>query len=275
MHFNSRLARRHVRRILMISASFTAFGLQPVAAQELDLSGNNAVPQPETQAPQTQVPHFLPGSLSAEMDPATSAVGTGWSGYNGATDTPVFTSTAEVWIVPRVSLVAGLGTTTQPGPVSERAQGGARVLILDQQHHGVNAGVGFMYRKDRFTNEDGMLEWSAMVSRRFGATLAVANIIYAQDGEGDDREGEIRVVGVHDLGSGLHLGLDNRVRESLGSSDPHRAQHSNPTLEFNAGPLLAYTIGRWSLMTEAGVSGQKVDRLHTGMLILGGLGASF
>ena len=209
------------------------------------------------------------------MDPATSAVGTGWSGYNGATDTPVFTSTAEVWIVPRVSLVAGLGTTTQPGPVSERAQGGARVLILDQQHHGVNAGVGFMYRQDRFTNEDGMLEWSAMVSRRFGATLAVANIIYAQDGEGDDREGEIRVVGVHDLGSGLHLGLDNRVRESLGSSDPHRAQHSNPTLEFNAGPLLAYTIGRWSLMTEAGVSGQKVDRLHTGMLILGGLGASF
>jgi hypothetical protein len=270
MHFNSLLAGRHTRRFGIVSISFTAFGLQVAAAQEMEVSRDN-VSQPTV----AQVTHFLPGSLNSEMDPSTMAVGTGWAGYNSATNAPVFTSTAEAWIVPRFSLVAGFGTTPQPGATSVRAQGGARVFVLDQQRHGVNAGIAFLYRQDRFANEDGMLEWSAMVSRRFGATLALANLVYAQDGEGDDREGEIRLIGMHDLGSGLHLGLDNRVRRSLGSSDPHRSQHSNPTLEFNAGPLLAYTMGRWSLMSEAGISGQKVDRLRTGMLVLGGVGASY
>ncbi len=256
----------------MVSVTFMVFAIRLATAhgQTLDVSRDNGLA-----LPQARVPHVLPGALSAEIDPATAAVGTGWAGYNSASAIPVFTSTAEAWIVPRVSLVAGFGTTTQPGTVSVRAQGGARVFVLDQQRHGVNAGVGFLYRQDRFANEDGMLEGSVLVSRRFGATLAVANFIYAQDGEGDDREGEIRLVGLHDLGSGLHLGLDNRVRTTLGSSDPHRAQHSNPTLEFNAGPLLAYTVDRWSVMAEAGVSGTKVDRLNTGMLVLGGVGAAF
>jgi hypothetical protein len=52
-------------------------------------------------------------------------------------------------------------------------------------------------------------------------------------------------------------------------------EHSNPTFEFNAGPLLAYSMGRFSLVGEAGISGQKVDRLHTGVLVLGGLAAAF
>jgi hypothetical protein len=103
----------------------------------------------------------------------------------------------------------------------------------------------------------------------------MVNFVYAQDGEGDDREGELRVVGLHDFGTRLHLGLDGRVRTSLGSSDPHRVEHSNPTFEFNAGPLFAYSMGRFSLVSEAGISGQKVDRLRTGVLVLGGLAAAF
>jgi hypothetical protein len=270
MHFNSLFAGRHARRFLIVLASLTAFGLPAAAAQEMDVS-REAVDRPAPPQPA----HFLPGSITAEMDPATTAVGTGWAGYNGATNTPVFSSTAEAWIVPRFSLMGGFGTTPQPGKVSARAQGGARLLLLDQHRHGVNAGVGFLYRQDRFANEQGMLEWSAMVSRHFGATLALANLVYAQDGEGDDREGEIRLIGDRDLKRGFHVGLDGRLRKSLGSSDPHRAQHANPTFEFNAGPMLAYTISRWSVMAEAGISGQKVDQLRTGTLVLGGVGASF
>jgi hypothetical protein len=273
MHLNSLFAGRYHRRFLTTSAALVAFGLTTAAAEELpkmDVS-REAVDD----LAQPQAPHFLPGSITAEMDRATSAVGTGWAGYNGATDTPVFSSTAEVWLVPRFSLLAGFGTTPQPGKVSARAQGGARLLVLEQRHHGVNAGVGFLYRQDRFANEEGMLEWSAMVSRHFGATLVLANLVYAQDGEGDDREGEIRLVGMQDLKRGFHVGLDNRLRKSLGSSDPHRAQHANPVFEFNAGPMLAYTISRWSFMMEAGISGQKVDQLRTGTLVLGGVGASF
>jgi hypothetical protein len=240
------------------------------AEQELELSRENVTIETPIRAA-----HFLPGVLDAEMDAATTAVGTGWAGYDGATKNPVVQATAEAWVVPRLSFTAGFGSTTQPGDVRLRAQGGARVMVLDQRRFGVNAAVGFLYRQDRFANEEGMLEWSAMFSRRFGATLALANFIYAQDGEGDDHEGEIRMVGLHDFGARLHVGLDTRVRTSLGSSDPHRAEHSNPTLEFNAGPLLAYSVGRFSVMTEAGISGQKVDRLNTGISVMGGLGAAF
>jgi hypothetical protein len=34
-------------------------------------------------------------------------------------------------------------------------------------------------------------------------------------------------------------------------------------------------MGRFSLVSEAGISGQKVDRLRAGVLVLGGLAAAF
>ena len=277
MQLDSQKSGRHVRWVSTVLAGFTAFGLRAAIAQAQGPAEQNIdVLDDNVQAKlQGRSQHFLPGGLSVEMDAGTSAVGTGWAGYNSASSMPVFNATAEAWIVPRVSLVAGFGSTPQPGTGSLRAQGGARVLVLDQGRHGVNAGLAFVYRQDRFTNEGGMLEWSAMLSRRWGADMAIANLAYAQDGEGDDHEAEIRLVGVRDLGGGLHVALDNRVRTLLSSSDPHRAQHSNPTLEFNAGPLLAYTVGKFALATEAGVSGQKVDRLRAGVLVLGGMGASF
>jgi hypothetical protein len=252
------------------AGSLALLGTPAQAEQELELSRENVpIERPNRAA------HFLPGALDAELDSATTAVGAGWGGYDGATKNPVANATAEAWVIPRLSFTAGFGSTTQPGDVRLRAQGGVRVMLLDQRRFGVNAAVGFLYRQDRFANEEGMLEWSALLSRRFGATLALANFVYAQDGEGDDREGEARVVGLHDFGTRLHVGIDTRVRTSLGSSDPHRAEHSNPTLEFNAGPLLACSVGRFSVMTEAGISGQKVDRLNTGILVMGGLGAAF
>jgi hypothetical protein len=252
------------------AGSLVLVGTPVQAEQELELSRDNVTIETPIRAA-----HFLPGALDAEMDSADTAVGTGWAGYDGATKNPVVQATAEAWVVPRLSFTVGFGSTTQPGDVRLRAQGGVRVMLLDQGRFGVNAAVGFLYRQDRFANEEGMLEWSALFSRRFGDTLALANFVYAQDGEGDDHEGEIRVVGLHDFGTRLHVGLDTRVRTSLGSSDPHRAEHANPTLEFNAGPLLAYSVGRFSVMTEAGISGQKVDRLNTGISVLGGLGAAF
>ena len=262
-----------VRSVCLYSfavSSLIVLGSPARAAQELELSREKVTNETPARAA-----HFLPGAFDAEMDVTTTAVGGGWGGYDGATKNPVVSATAEAWIVPRLSFTAGFGSTTQPGEVRLRAQGGVRVMLLDQRHNGVNAAVGFLYRQDRFANEEGMLEWSALFSRRFGATLAIANFVYAQDGEGDDHEGEVRAVGLQDFGMRLHIGLDSRVRASLGSSDPHRAEHSNPTFEFNAGPLLAYSMGRFSLMSEAGISGQKVDRLRAGVLVLGGLVAAF
>jgi hypothetical protein len=262
---------RELSRNVLIFAATLGIGLPTAAAQEVELSEQQTVGE-DTPAGTS---HVLPGALSAELDPNVQAVASGWGGYDGATSNPVATATAEVWLIPRLSLMAGFGSTTQPGEVRLRAEGGLRLMVLDQRRHGINATLGFVYRQDRFANEEGTLEWSALFSRRFGATLALARLLYAQDGEGDDHEAEIRVAGLHDIGRKLHVGVDGRIRTSLGSSDPHRAEHANPTLEFSAGPLVAYNINSWSVMAEAGLSGQRVDRLRTGMLVLGGLGAAF
>jgi len=261
------------RRVCLYSftaGSLVLLGTRAQAEQELELSRENVT----TETPY-RAAHYLPGALDAEMDSAITSVGAAWAGYDGATRNPAASATAEAWVIPRLSFTAGFGSTTQPGEVRLRAQIGVRMMLLDQRHHEVNTVVGFQFRKDRFANEEGMVEWSALFSRRFGASLAMANFVYAQDGEGDDREGELRLVGLHDWGMRLHLGLDCRLRTSLGSSDPRRVEHSNPTFEFNAGPLLAYSMGRFSLVSEVGISGQKVDRVHTGVLVLGGLAAAF
>jgi hypothetical protein len=264
------IARELSRNVLIFAASL-GIGLPTAVAQEVELAEQQNVGE-DTPVGASRA---LPGALSAELDPGTHSVASGWGGYDGATSNPVATATAEAWLIPRLSLMAGFGSTTQPGDVRLRAEGGLRLMVLDQRRHGINATIGFVYRQDRFANEEGTLEWSALLSRRFGATLALARLLYAQDGEGDDHEGEFRVAGLHDIGRKLLVGIDGRVRASLGSSDPHRAEHANPTLEFNVGPLVAYNINRWSVMAEAGLSGQKVDQLRTGMLVLGGLGAAF
>lgn len=263
------VARRLGLACLAAATVFTVDLGEPMA-QEIELSHEKV--SVETPGMASQV---LPGALSAELGAETHAVGSGWAGYDGASRNPVASATAEAWIVPRLSVMAGFGSTTQPGEVRLRAEGGVRLMVLDQQRYGINATVGFLYRQDRFADEEGTLEWSATLSRRFGATLALVRLLYAQDGEGDDHEGEIRAAVVRDITSALRAGVDARARTSLGSSDPHRMEHSNPTFELSVAPVLAYTVGRWSVMGEAGVSAQKVDQWRKGVLVLGGFGAAF
>jgi hypothetical protein len=42
-----------------------------------------------------------------------------------------------------------------------------------------------------------------------------ANLVYGQDPEGRERDGEVRLASLYDLG-GLQLGVDARVRLDLG-----------------------------------------------------------
>jgi len=265
-----RFAARRLSLGCLVAATVFTVGMAESVAQEIELSREEV--RVETPAAASQV---LPGALSAELGADTHAVGSGWAGYDGATRNPVASATAEAWIGPRLSLMAGFGSTTQPGDVRLRAEGGVRLMVLDQQRHGINATVGFLYRQDRFADEEGTLEFSAMLGRRFGPTLALVRLLYAQDGEGDDLEGEIRAAVVRDITSALHVGVDARARTSLGSSDPHRMEHANPTFELSVAPVLAYTVGRWSVMSEVGASAQKVDQLRKGVLVLGGFGAAF
>jgi hypothetical protein len=105
--------------------------------------------------------------------------------------------------------------------------------------------------------------------------VLLANVAFGSDGEGDDHEGELRLVGLARLGARFHLGLDGRVRRSLGSTDPYRAAHGTPSLEVTAGPAATCAVGPMAVFVETGVSGAQLRRFQTGLLAVGGVGAVF
>jgi hypothetical protein len=199
-----------------------------------------------------------------------------WGGYDGAARAPVFSASTEVRLVRRVSLMAGVTYATAYAASTDlRPHIGARVQFLEQPSSGVDATAAFVFRQDRFTSEDGLLQGSIAVGRSFGETSAVLNVVYGQDGEGDDHEGEVRVACTRHVGGGLHGGIEGRYMHSIDSTDPKRAMLGTPSMEALVGPMVAYTAGSWAVVGEVGVASRQSSRVETGVTALAGVGASF
>jgi hypothetical protein len=219
--------------------------------------------------------HFLAVTSSA-VTGASAATTAAWGGYDAAARTPLFSVGTELRVVRRVSLVAGVAYgAASAADAGLRPQLGARIQVLGQAASGVDATVGFLFRQDRFTAEDGLYQGSLALGRAFGETSLVANLVYAQDGEGDDHEGEVRLAGLRRVRGGLHVGMEGRYMRSLDSTDPHRMENGTPSMEALAGPLVAYMAGGWAFVAEAGVSSRRTSRLDTGVTALGGIGTTF
>jgi len=219
---------------------------------------------------------FLPGAVTPEAGQALM-MGVGWAGYDGATQAPLLGAGAEARLGKR--LVIGVGATYAPGtpihPGAVRPSVVARFQVLDQTKHGIDGGIAVAYREDRFVAEDGFFQAAISVGQRSSRATWLANFAFGSDGEGDDREGEVRLAGLRRVAGELHAGLDGRFRTAIASTDVNRSAHGTPSLEYMAGPVAAYTLGPWALTLEAGLSGVRTDSLHNGLATLGGVGAVF
>jgi hypothetical protein len=236
----------------------------------------------ETEAPRpgaadalTQV---LPGTIGASVGKQT-VVASAWGGYDAAMKAPVFSVNTEVKVMSRLVLMAG-GAYAAPNALGQgggdlRPQLGARLQLLDQARYGLDVGVGFLFREDRFGAEDGLFQGALSVGRRFGRTAAVMNVIYGQDGEGDDHEGELHLAVLTDVGQRFHVGLDGRATHSLASTDPRRAQLGTPSGDVFGGPLAAFTYGPIAVLAEAGVSEIWTTHAQGGVVTMGGVAATF
>jgi len=221
------------------------------------------------------VTRFLPATSSASAG-TQAAVTNAFGGYDGAARTPMFSAGTEVRIVRRLSLIAGVVyTSASSADAGLRPQLGARVQVLEQATSGIDASAAFVVRQDRFTSEEGLFQGSIALGRSFGETSAVVNVVYGQDGEGDDHEAELRLAALRRIRGGLHAGVEARYMHSVDSTDPHRAALGTPSMEAMAGPLVAYTAGSWVLVAEAGVSSRQTSRLETGVTTLAGIGTTF
>ena len=259
---------------LVLEVMFMAFLCERALAEEPRTPAAD-VPFPRPFPFRRDLTACLPTTSSAVVGTAAALTNT-WGGYDGAARTPLLSVGTELRVLPRVALIGGITyTSVNAANPGLRPQLGARVQLLEQASSGVDTSAALLFRQDRFTSEDGLFQGSIAVGRSFGETSAVVNVVYGQDGEGDDHEGEVRLAGVRRVLGGLHVGIEGRYMHALASTDPNRAAHGTPSMEAMAGPLIAYTAGNWALVAEVGVSSRRTSRLETGLAALTGLGTSF
>ncbi len=259
---------------LIAMAAPAATAAMPTGATDLEPVEN---PAPRVGVDQ-ELTRIIPGTLGASVGPST-VVASSFGGYDSAAKAPIASFYTEVKLLPRLVLLGGAGWAVPnalgQGGGDMRPQLGARVQLLNQAKYGLDMAAGFMFREDKFGAEDGLFQGSLSFGRRFDRVSAVMNVVYGQDGEGDDHEGEVHLAVLADVAQHFHVGVDSRATRALASTDPRRAQLGTPTGTLIAGPLAAFTYGPIAVMTEVGMSEVWVAQLKSGVVAMGGLGAAF
>jgi hypothetical protein len=262
---------RWVPAMALLGVSLMAGGR---AAAEQD------VPDPDltrTAEPARRGPvNYLPEAVAARVND-DRATATTWAGYDGAKRAPLISVEVNARIVGRLALVAGAAYSADlPNTATRQLRPviGARAQLLDQSSAGVDGAVELMYRKDIFTSEGGFMQAAVALERHQGRARVLANLMYGQDGEADDLQGEGRLAAMVEAAPGLQVGVDGRYRH-LWSSDPHRATYDRPTSEILAGPTASYTSGSWAVMAETGLSTIRTNVTQSGLIALAGVASTF
>jgi len=214
---------------------------------------------------------FAPLTMPARVG-STAAFAWGLGGYDTARQAGLFDAIAEVRLWGPIALRGG--ATYSNGTDRLRPNVGARVQVLRQDAHGVDGSVSVFYKPEGFTEPEGEIETTLAVAHAFDGLTVAGNLVYGQDPEGNERDGEVRVSLFRRAGR-LGYGVDARTRFALGTQHG-RAASSEPTLDAMGGPLVMYALGPVVPFAEVGPS---VFRLgggtRVGVAAFAGLGTAF
>lgn len=259
---------RTTRLILLV----TAVGLSRAAEAEEVAGDISDSPVIDPTSSATAEGSFLPLTLPARVG-ATAAFAFVSGGYDTARQGAAAEATAEARIWGPLALRAGATYSGAAGQM--RPSIGARVQVLRQEAHGVDASVSVLYKAEGFTGPEGEIETCASLARRFERVSLHGNLAYGQDPEGNERDGEVRLALVHPRGRWV-LGLDSRARFAIGAQHDKDAV-TEPTFDALGGPIGILVMGRFVLFAQAGPSVVKLPGQGTkaGMGSFGGLGATF
>jgi hypothetical protein len=213
----------------------------------------------------------LPSTLAPRVG-ATGAVAFGFAGYDGARSAPIGSATAEVRVWGPFAIRGGAeysDTRREARPTI-----GGRVQLLRQERHGLEGSLSVFYRPEGFTEPEGEIETFVSLGRRFERVSVFGNLVYGQDPEGNERDGELRFASLYAAGRWT-LGIDSRLRFAIGTQRSAMAQ-AEPKLDLFGGPLAAATVGPIALFAQAGPSVLEVTgATSAGVAALGGVGAVF
>jgi hypothetical protein len=210
---------------------------------------------------------------SAQVD-RQRALAVGFGGYDGAARAGLFESAAEVTLFGPVAIRGGAVYSPSSGRL--RPSVGGKVQFLRSGLHGVDGTVGVFYRPEGLTEPEGEIEGFAALGRTIGRTYLTANLLYGQDPEGRERDGEVRLSALRPVTTRVLLGVDGRCRFDLGSDPGKLAAHGEPTFDALAGPTASVLVGPVALLAEAGASVRRFGGTTAyGPFAIAGVGTVF
>jgi hypothetical protein len=214
---------------------------------------------------------FLPSTLAARVG-ATPAYVSAFGGYDTAGRAPIAATTVEVQLWGPIAIRGGAQySASREGA---RPSFGGRAQLLRQERHGVDGAVSVFYRPEGFTEPEGEIETFVSLGRRFGRATVIGNLVYGQDPEGNERDGEVRAAAQVGMGRWT-LGAEARARFALGAQHGAQAK-AEPTFDLLAGPVAAATLGSIAIFAGAGPTLLRAGGTSTlGVTGLAGLGAVY
>jgi hypothetical protein len=218
---------------------------------------------------------MLPSLVATETRLTTRATATSWAGYEAARSSFVLRTFVDATVYGPLALRAGVSYLPDSLNASAQPHFGARLQLLRQAKHGLDLGVGAFYRMEHFTEEEGLIQAMLTAGFRHGRTGMFANVVYGQDAEGDDQEGEVLFALLQSVHESLQVGFEARARFKLASTDKKRVDTPIETADLSLAPTLSYAIGPIALLAQAGASAIHVQTWSVGVLAMAGLASSY
>lgn len=211
---------------------------------------------------------FMPYTIAPRTD-SQRAFALVLGGYDTPREKAQLEGTADVTLFGPVA--ARVGVLYGQNLNRLRPSAGLRVQALSQGKHGIDMGFGAFYRPEGFTEAEGEIEMLASFARTFGHLGLFANLIYGQDPEAAERDGEVRLACLYAWSARFRGGLDTRLRFDLGSDAGKRRAEGEARYDFVAGPTVSYVLGDVAVVAQSGVSGVGYSNPRFGVVALGGL----
>lgn len=234
--------------LLLSSATASA---QAAAAPSPSPSDNGERHGTSRTSDSAQAGMFLPFTEAPRTD-SSRAFATALGGFDSARSSAVLEGRGEVTVYGPIALRVGVLYTQTPKQL--RPTVGGRVQVLKQAEQGIDMSVGAFYKPEGFTEGEGEIEGVFAFGHRFGSAGIVGNLVYGQDPEARERDGEVRLAALYTATAHLELGLDSRLRFDLGTEHDKLEEEGGAEYDLVAGPLLSYTLGEIALGAQGGLS---------------------
>jgi hypothetical protein len=240
-------------RPLLIAFALTA--LAPAAAlADPPAEGDNARVPEVSGARSAESGAFLPLGVPARTDAQRAYL---WmtGGYDAARGGFVFDSAVQATLFGPLSVRAGAGYVGPGGEVRPAVSLAAQALR--QSAHGVDLTFYGGFQSQGFNTVPAIAATVAL-GRQFGRVGLLTNVGYGYGLEEGEHYGEFRLAGLVRVLPSLHVGLDARGRIDLERDDDE--PEDEPDFEVTAGPVVTWSISRFSLTASGGVATIKFRR---------------